>query len=211
MLFLLTGDIQIGKTRWLDQLVSELIDADVPCYGVIAPGVWVKSSGPNGNEQGFEKLGIDNRLLPSNKTIRFADRIDIAKDKGTYEAESEAGKAQLGWHIYDDALAEVNEYLASIPRLCHEGNGYRGLLIIDELGRLELNHNCGLIEGVKLLEAGPQGCITDALLVVRETLVQKAAQRFASPWGGALAIAPKLEAANRVKDQILGKQQVQDK
>lgn len=210
MFFLLTGDVQIGKTRWLDQLVDELTDADVPCYGVIAPGVWVESSRLHANEQGFEKLGINNRLLPGGETIRFADRIDIAKDKGTFDAESEAGMVELGWHIYDDALAEVNGYLATIPKLCREGDNLRGLLIIDELGRLELNHNCGLVEGIKLLEAGPQGCITDALLVVRETLALKAEQRFASLWDDALAIAPTPEAADRVKGQMLGKQQVLD-
>ena len=203
MLYLLTGDVQIGKTRWLDRLIGELADDGVPCYGVVAPGVWVESSGPNANEHGFEKLGIDNRLLPSGKTLRFADRIDIAKANGTFDATSEAGKVQLGWHIYDDAMGEVNEYLATIPELCREGDSRRGFLVIDELGRLELNHNGGLTEAVKLMEAGPQGCIADALLVVRETLAAKAEERFASAWGGCKAIAPTPETAVAIKKHIL--------
>ena len=203
MLFLLTGDVQTGKTRWLDCLISELVADGVQCYGVVAPGVWVESSGSCANEQGFEKLGIDNRLLPGGKTIRFADRIDIAKDNGTFDAESEAGKVQLGWHIYDGALAQVNEYLATIPKLCRETSNRRGLLVIDELGRLELDHDGGLTQAVKLMESGPQGCITDALLVVRETLAPKAEQRFAHAWESMKSIAPTPEATAEMKKHIL--------
>lgn len=38
MLFLLTGEVQIGKTRWLESLVTELADCGVSCVGVLAPG-----------------------------------------------------------------------------------------------------------------------------------------------------------------------------
>lgn len=41
MLFVLTGDVQIGKTRWLERLVSDLEERRVISYGVIAPGIWV--------------------------------------------------------------------------------------------------------------------------------------------------------------------------
>ena len=40
MLFLLTGDVQIGKTRWLERLAAELAGDGVPVAGVLAPGVW---------------------------------------------------------------------------------------------------------------------------------------------------------------------------
>ena len=64
MLFLLTGEVQIGKTRWLESLVTELGAFGVPCAGVLAPGQWVPSMGPRADANGFEKLGIDNVLLP---------------------------------------------------------------------------------------------------------------------------------------------------
>ena len=64
MLFLLTGEVQIGKTRWLESLVTELADRGVPCAGVLAPGQWVPSEGEHADENGYEKLGIDNVLLP---------------------------------------------------------------------------------------------------------------------------------------------------
>ena len=40
MLFLLTGDVQIGKTRWLERLAAELSGDGVQVAGVLAPGVW---------------------------------------------------------------------------------------------------------------------------------------------------------------------------
>ena len=58
MLFLLTGEVQIGKTRWLESLVAELGAFGVPCAGVLAPGQWVPSTGPHADANGFEKLGI---------------------------------------------------------------------------------------------------------------------------------------------------------
>ena len=38
MLFLLTGDVQIGKTRWLERLAAELAGDGVPVAGVLAAG-----------------------------------------------------------------------------------------------------------------------------------------------------------------------------
>lgn len=193
MLYILTGDVQIGKTRWLQQLVERLRDEGVTCYGVIAPGDWVASESPHANADGFEKLGIWNVLLPEGERIRFADRKDLAKANGSFDGESEAGRAGLGWHISDDALAKVNEHFATIARQCSEAacdhaergeSGSRGLLVVDELGRLELQHDGGLTEAVKLLEQGPQGCIQDALVVARDTLAPIVEERFAHIWGG---------------------------
>ena len=43
MLYILTGDIQIGKTRWLQKTVSILEDMGVGVQGVITPGIWKKT------------------------------------------------------------------------------------------------------------------------------------------------------------------------
>ena len=58
MLFFLTGEVQIGKTRWLMDALTQLAERGVEPCGVIAPGQWIPRDG------GFEKLGIDNMLLP---------------------------------------------------------------------------------------------------------------------------------------------------
>ena len=50
-----TGDIQIGKTRWLKSTCRKLAADGIPCAGVVAPGVWVPSE--HGDANGFEKLG----------------------------------------------------------------------------------------------------------------------------------------------------------
>lgn len=105
MLFLLTGEVQIGKTRWLESLVTELGAFGVPCAGVLAPGQWVPSMGPRADANGFEKLGIDNVLLPGGERIPFARRGDLARADGTFNEESQAAKAELAWHIDDAAIA----------------------------------------------------------------------------------------------------------
>ena len=97
MLFLLTGEVQIGKTRWLESLVTELADRGVPCAGVLAPGRWVPSEGEHADENGYEKLGIDNVLLPDGERISFARRGDLARADGTFDEESQAAKAELAW------------------------------------------------------------------------------------------------------------------
>lgn len=105
MLFLLTGEVQIGKTRWLESLVTELADCGVSCVGVLAPGQWVPSEGEHADANGFEKLGIDNVLLPGGERIPFARRGDLARADGTFNEESQAAKAELAWHIDDAAIA----------------------------------------------------------------------------------------------------------
>lgn len=189
MLYLLTGDVQIGKSRWLTQLVDELSADDITCYGVLAPGDWVPSTSPKANADGFEKRGIWNVLLPGNERIKFAERKDLAQDHGTFDPESQAEHAGLGWHISEEALNKVNDHFAHIETLCDTATT-KGLLVIDELGRLELQHNGGLTEAIRLLERGPFGCIQDALVVSRETLTPIVEDRFSKTWGGCERISP---------------------
>lgn len=160
----------------------------VTCYGVLAPGVWETYEDLATHERAFEKLGIDNVLLPQHDRIRFALRRDLAQEQGRYHPESQAGQAQLGWHIFDDAINVVNQHFAHIASLDKKPL-QKGMLIIDELGRLELMRGEGLTEAVSLLEHGPTACFQDALLVVRDTLVSLAEERFTA-WGGCQRIAP---------------------
>lgn len=71
MLYLLTGQVQTGKTRWLQGLVSAYEARGVAVGGVLAPGVWREVTARDGAAS-FEKLGIDNILLPEHETIPFA-------------------------------------------------------------------------------------------------------------------------------------------
>ena len=194
MLFFLTGDIQIGKTRWLmDELVRLESQGIEPC-GVIAPGIWVP------REDGFEKLGIDNMLLPEKRTISFARRRDLAEADGELDAGSQAGRAQLGWAIRDEAIDEVNVHFDALARIKEPG---RRLLVVDELGRLELLAGGGLTSALALLDRGATSVFPHALVVVRETLLDSARERFAAvDWGGMRAIAPGDEASQLLESTL---------
>ena len=113
MLFLLTGEVQIGKTRWLESLVTELADCGVSCVGVLAPGQWVPAEGEHADANGFEKLGIDNVLLPSGERIPFARRGDLARADGTFDEESQAAKAELAWPMRWPSCATTS---STMPR-----------------------------------------------------------------------------------------------
>ena len=97
MLFLLTGEVQSGKTRWLCQVVDDLARSGVPCAGVLAPGVWHGTEEPGR----FEKRGIDNVLLPGGERVPFARRNDLAQAAGSFDPESQSARARLAWHIAD--------------------------------------------------------------------------------------------------------------
>lgn len=192
MLFLLTGEVQIGKTRWLESLVAELGAFGVPCAGVLAPGQWVPSTGPHADANGFEKLGIDNVLLPQSKRIEFARRRDLAAGGKAFEEGAQAKAAKLGWAISDTAIAQVNSHFAALAK--QAANETRlaphAVLVVDELGRLELLRGCGLTNALAILDAGPTPQFPHAIAVVRETLLDEARRRFKLLWGEPIAISP---------------------
>ena len=168
MLFLLTGDVQIGKTRWLEDLCASLQAAGTCVAGVVAPGQWVpRPEGQPGGKHGFdgagrfEKLGIDNVLLPQGERIEFARRRDLAAGGKAFAEGAQAKAAKLGWAISDTAIAQVNAHFATLAK--QAANETRlaphAMLVVDELGRLELLRGCGLINALAILdgEAVPAG------------------------------------------------------
>ena len=280
MLFLLTGDVQIGKTRWLENLCASLQAAGTCVAGVVAPGQWVpRPEGQPGGKHGFdgagrfEKLGIDNVLLPQGKRIEFARRRDLAAKSKAFTEGTQAKAAKLGWAISDTAIAQVNAHFATLakqasiapadsgaddptttqaevdtPAATPLDNGVcppvaaetaaktsplaqinsdeptvaataakaRGnvlaaapaanetwlaphaMLVVDELGRLELLHSCGLTNALAILDAGPTPQFPHAIAVVRETLLDEARRRFEPRWGKAAVIGPDDAARNLV-------------
>ena len=131
MLFLLTGQVQTGKTRWLQALARDMLERGVPVWGVVAPGVWRESRDAD-DSAGFvsarvlagnpasarlEKTGIDNVLLPSGARVPFARRCDLAQAAGVFDAKSQSARANLVWSIDDAAIVQVNEHFSKIARL----------------------------------------------------------------------------------------------
>lgn len=202
MLFLLTGEVQVGKTRWLERLVAEIAAQGAQVAGVLAPGQWVASTGAQADEQGFEKRGIDNVLLPGGERISFARRCDIAQVEGVYHEASQAGRAKLGWHIADDAIDRVNAHFDSLEGQV-AAKACRGLLVVDELGRLEIWRKEGLTSAVRMLQRGPAAGFPCALVVVRDYLADEAEALLAPTWGAATRIGPD-EAGRRAVLDALG-------
>ena len=276
MLFLLTGDVQIGKTRWLENLCASLQAAGTCVAGVVAPGQWVpRPEGQPGGKYGFdgawrfEKLGIDNVLLPQGERIGFARRRDLATEGKAFAEGAQAKAAKLGWAISDTAIAQVNAHFATLakqasitpadsgaddstttqaevgtPAAAPLDNGVcppvaaetaaktsplvqtntgestaakaggnvlaaapaanktrlapHAMLVVNELGRLELLHSCGLTNALAILDAGPTPQFPHAIAVVRETLLDEARRRFEPRWGKATVIGPDDAARNLV-------------
>ena len=256
MLFVLTGGIQTGKTRWLGRLVEGLEADGVRCAGVVAPGVWRErrrgaelSAGElavgSRAESEYEKLGIDNVLLPGGERVPFARRVDLACQAGAYDSRSQSARAGLGWAIDDAAIARVNAHFRELaaeagagamklgaaesravdlagasvsglgsaqpagasvsgvgsadPSLANARQHAASLLIVDELGRLELMRGEGLVEAMALLDRGPIRAFPHALVVVREDLLPLAHERLAPVWGAPEPLHPDDAGVDRVR------------
>jgi len=198
MLYLLTGDIQSGKTRWLSRLIEELSLEGTSVYGVLAPGVWTEHQGAAG-ETVLEKLGIDNVLLPQQERISFARRRDLAEQEGSLDHQSQSSQAQLGWEIDEGAMQKVNRHFDEIARKAKEAEAksdssapvkMRGLLVVDELGYLEIVREQGLTSAIALLKAGPTALYQQALIVARTQLYEVAEKQFAPFWQSVVRISP---------------------
>lgn len=185
MLYLLTGEIQTGKTRWLESLTARLEASGVPVAGVLAPGVWRRC--PPGDSaadaHGFEKLGIDNVLLPEGVRVHLARRRDLVPS-GALDASSQSERAGLGWAMSDGALETVDRHVARLEARANDSGRRPGLFVVDELGRLELLRGEGLVSAMRLLGEGPSLRWPHALAVVRRDLLAAAHRHFDDAWRG---------------------------
>lgn len=209
VLFILTGEIQTGKTRWLQGVLGGLSACGVPLRGVVAPGVWTRVG------RGFEKLGIDNVLLPSGEVVHLARRRDLAQASGCLDACGQSESAGLGWAMADDALDRVDAHFVQLMKgdaspadvgcgdFALEPPLLPGLTVVDELGRLELLRGRGLVHALELLERGPSAAWPHAIAVVRRDLVPAARERLVGAWGNVVAVGPDDESASMVWRALL--------
>ena len=150
-------------------------------------------------------------LLPDGERISFARRGDLARADGTFDEESQAAKAELAWRIDDEAIARVNTHFdelavrasVAVPTdaKSHSGRSAEGaeskdpsrapgLLIVDELGRLEIWRGGGLTSAMALLAQGPTTTFPHALAVVRDYLLDDAEALLAEAWPDRCRIKP---------------------
>ena len=203
MLFILTGNVQIGKTRWLGCLLKKLESCGVTPYGVIAPGIWVEHI--SDSNVTYEKMGINNELLPQHEIIPFARRADLTAGEALDKSCTQAQRAQLAWAIEDDAIARVNAHFDIIADHLTNANqpieSEKGLIVVDEFGRLELLRDEGLTSAMRIIERGATPLTPHALIVVREQLLDIAIERFSNAnWGGIQPIDPNDDAQNTLAD-----------
>lgn len=189
-MFILTGKIQTGKTRWLQRLVEEVEKEGGRCDGVIAPGDW-RCVGKDETGLLYEKFGIFNEMLPEHERVLFARRRDlVCADghpglQGTVEAGC-SSKVEFGWAFRNEAVRCVDERFV---RLGETAVG-PGILIVDEFGRLELEMGKGLVNALRMVDEGPTNVHPVALVVVREGLLGLAKRRFSGAWGEVREILP---------------------
>lgn len=201
MLFVLTGQVQTGKTRWLRNLVLCLNTVDFTSYGLLTPGIWRRT------DTSFEKLGIEAVLLPQSQTIPFAQRVDLVLPEEQISKKSRA--LGLHWRIYEEALRQINDHFCALEKESFDAGAAteprkKGLLLVDELGRLELEGEPGgLTAALNLLDRGPSTLYEHALIVVRSSLYAQAEARFSESWRGVQALYP-TEAATNALLSVLG-------
>lgn len=182
MLFILTGHIRTGKTTWLEARVRELEAAGVPVCGVLAPGVW----------RDGEKVGIENALLPSRVRVLLA-------------TPAKGGRAtDLGWDFDTAALARVNTHFSELAAAADKKDAHLGLLVVDEIGPLELRRGGGLIAALELLDSGPVPAWPHALVVVRSALADEVAARLSPTWGFVELVRPDETGTRRLREALLG-------
>lgn len=219
MLLILTGQIRTGKTTWLRARVGALEAAGVACYGVTAPGVW--------DDRG-RKVAIDNELLPGARRVRLARAADPAEAGGMAWDFDAAALARVNAHLAGlreggqrgdgpaggrldggelrEGVPHGGELARSIPHgdASPARTARPGLLVVDELGPLELRRGAGLTEALALLAEGPTPAWPHALVVVRAGLAGEAASLLAPAWGEVRELRPDDAGTELLTGVVLG-------
>lgn len=156
-LFILTGPRGAGKTIFCVQVADLARQAGLTVGGLVCPAVFIHG----------EKAGIDQIDLASGECRRLGMR-----DKQEYlppgSPLSTTYNKPLGcWRIDERVIQWGNQVCTALD---HED-----LIIIDELGPLELEEGAGYQQALQLLDAGRY---RTALVVVRPELLQAACLRW---------------------------------
>jgi nucleoside-triphosphatase len=152
-ILLITGDSGAGKTTWCTGLIDAARANGLTVGGLLCPAVFNDGA----------KTGIDMQNLVSGESRRLAQR----------RTPQSTGVMTIHWHFDESVLAWGNSVLRDLPPV--------DVLIIDELGPLELIRNEGLLEALTVLD---RGAFQVACVIVRLGLVEVALER----WPGALVV-----------------------
>ena len=149
-LILVTGQSGSGKTHWCLELAHLAKIRGINAVGLVSPAVF----------EGDVKVGIDLVDIKSGYRQRLA----------VHRGRSSPGQSTLDWDFNDEALTWGNSILGQLES-CQ-------LLILDEIGPLELLRSAGLSNAIGLISARGYGL---ACVVVRPALTKIATGLW--PWG----------------------------
>lgn len=148
-LFLITGDIGVGKTTWCQRWIDSARADGRGVGGLLSPPITVDG----------QKVAIDLVDLASGERRQLARLRPV---------EAASGAVMTGKWLFDTAvLTWGNDVLGRVTAV--------DLLIIDELGPLEFEQGQGLQAAFELVAAGNYRM---AGVVVRPSLIPQAQQRW---------------------------------
>jgi nucleoside-triphosphatase THEP1 len=140
---LLTGPIGIGKTTVAERVAGLAMRQRLAVGGLLAPAML------NGCGQKVGIWGLD---------LRSGERRILAR------TDREMDGPSVGQYAFDD------ESLAWALQVVQDAIGHCELLVVDEIGRMELQRGIGLAPVLPRLVAGEQAV---SLILVRDCLVEE--------------------------------------
>ena len=143
----LVGARGTGKTSLIMDLLEIFQERKLKIAGVLSPGIF----------DGSQKIAIELIHLPSKQGRLLA----VLKN------DNESGMVFGDWTFFQETLDWANKKLQEAP-VCD-------LLVLDEIGPLELDFNRGLKAGLGLLTTGEYKL---ALLSLRPKCIQAIQERF---------------------------------
>jgi nucleoside-triphosphatase THEP1 len=155
-LVIVTGERGAGKTIWCTEVARHASASGITVGGLLSPAVFV----------GDQKIGIDLLDIATQDRRRLANRRPKLP-------ENPGG---MIWQFDQQTLQWGNEALLKISN-CR-------LLILDELGPLELLEGQGFTRGLEILDRNTLNAT--ACAVIRPSLVSNARARW--PWATCLSL-----------------------
>lgn len=163
-LILITGPSGSGKTTWCEALTDHARQVGISPVGLISPPVY----------SGGTKTAIDLLDLQTQERRRLARLHNSQKS-------TQAGPATIDWQFDPQVLAWGDTLL---QRTDANQEALQNLLILDELGPLELVRGQGWQSGLRLVDGRSYRL---ACVVVRPALLSVALERW--PWGKTLEVS----------------------
>lgn len=156
---LVSGLRQTGKTTWCRALVEHARDAGIAAAGLLAPAVF----------DGRHKSAIDQLDLRTGEIRRLAERRRAFRGRWAFGNN----EPRTAWRFDDGTIAWANSVLLEE----RERDARPDVLIVDELGPLELIHGEGIATAMTILDERRYRL---AVVVVRSSLLARALDRW--PW-----------------------------